>query len=234
VSTPTPTPRAILGATYTGTSPFPTLDEVKAKLGIDASDTSQDAAITQAVLSTIAIVESYLGRGIANVQDGVQDFEPIDTRDKRLFLSRFPVQAVTSIDVDGSPLSTGSWRVFARQGVIELGDGCCHCFPRHGCERLPLIHVVYTAGYPDDAWPTDLLEAVLIAFYGRWPTVSATPPTPGASAPVRSWTSDGLSVVYADQFVGMGSRQDEDVIPPDLLSVAAILDPYRVRFLRGV
>ena len=226
----TPNPLAILGGPYTGTAPFPLLPEVRARLGIAEGDTSKDAQIAATMQSTIALVEGYLGRGIANVPDFTQVFEPVDTRDRRLFLSRFPVQSVTSVTIDDGAAAPGAWRLFGKQGVLELGDGCA----AHFCARLPIITVVYSGGYPDEAWPADLLDAVMQVFYGRWARANSTDPAGASAAPVRSWTADGLTISYADANVGMGSAYASDVIPPEIAPVAAMLDPYRRRNVWGV
>jgi hypothetical protein len=230
---PAPAATPLTAAIRSASATFPTLAEIKVALGIDPTDTSKDAAITQGMAATIAMIESYLGRGIAYDPAAVQTFEPIDTRDPKLFLDRFPVESVASVVIDGGAVT--GWRLYARQGVIDLGRGCCRG-PRDCCDAEPVIVVTYAAGYQDDAWPPDLLEAVLRAFYGRWNASggSYANATAGAGS-VKSWSADGLSISMNDaaSSSGMGDSS-KDVIPPDLQGVAAMLDPYRVRFVRGV
>src|SRR4051812_43446004 len=104
MNTPARNPLLVLGDPYTGTLPFPTLDEIKTKLGIQPTDTTQDAAITSGMISTIRMIESYLGRGIAQ-SDESQSFEPVDTRTPKLLLYRFPVASVTAVMVDGAAIT---------------------------------------------------------------------------------------------------------------------------------
>lgn len=232
MSTPEKQVTRLLAGVRSATATFPTLDDIKAALGIPAGDTTKDQAITNGMLSTVAMIETYLGRGIAYADES-QQFEPIDTRDPKLFLWRFPVDTVAEVIVEGSPVT--GWRVYPRQGVIDLGRGCCTHGPRQCCDEEPLITVRYTGGYPDDAWPPDLLEAVMRAFYGRWNATGGNiANTTGNVGPVKSWSADGLSVTMAEASSGMGAGSSSDVIPPDLVNVAAMLDPYRVRFVRGV
>jgi len=220
---------SILAGTRSATATFPTLDEIKAVLGIDPSDTTKDAQITSGVLATIAMIETYLGRGIKRETVIGERFEPIDTRDPKLFLWRFPVESVTEVRVEGAPVA--GWRVYPRQGVLNMGTG----HYAHACNDGPLTEVDYVGGYADDAWPPDLIEAVMRAFYGRWSVAfGAAGDAPSPAGRVKSWTADGLSVSMTDPSIGMGSQEAGAVIPPDLANVAAMLDAYRVRFVRGV
>lgn len=210
-------------------APFPTLDAIKAQLGITGTD--QDVAITNTLSATVAKIESYLGRGIYGRQR-TQRVEPIDTRDGKLFLYLFPITEVTSISVDGSPIATG-WRVFGGQGIVELRNGCCWYGPRGCCAPESIIEITFTGGFPGDCWPPDLLDAVLSTFYRRWNATAGDISNEVATGAVKSWSADGLAVTMGDVSAGLGSISG-DTIPPDLIPVAAQLDPYRLRFIRGV
>jgi hypothetical protein len=208
---------------------FPTLEQIKELLGITGS--AQDAALTASVQATVAMIESYLGRGIA-LRTGVQRFEPIDTRDSKLFLTRFPVSAIASVAIeDGGELLTG-WRVYGDQGVLDLGR-CAGRSPHDCCAQGPVILVTYTGGYPNDCWPPSLLDAVMSTFYRRWNATAGDASGVVAGGAVKSWSADGLSISMGDASAGLGSISS-DTIPPDLLPVAAQLDPYRVRYVKGV
>ena len=207
---------------------FPTLEQIKETLGI--ADASKDAALTATMKATLTLIEGYLGRGIVE-RTREQRIEPIDSRDSKLFLTLFPITDVASVIIDGGEALTG-WRVYSAQGVLDLGRGCGFRVPHNCCANEPVIVVTYTGGYPQDCWPPDLLDAVMRAFYGRW---NATGGDAGAvvGGAVKSWSADGLAITMGDTTAGLGSIST-DTIPPDLLSVAAQLDPYRVRFVRGV
>jgi hypothetical protein len=208
------------------------LEEIKAQLGITGN--AQDAALTANMRGTLTLIENYLGRGIVERATPPQVFEPPDTRDPRLFLTRFPVAEILSVIIkDGAPIP--GWRLFATTGVLELGYGCGDWwrYPREGCCPAPTIVVDYIGGYPQDCWPPDLLEAVMRTFYGRWNASGGNIATAQAGGPVKSWSADGLAIVMGDSTVGLGEISD-NVIPADILNVAAMLDPYRVRFVRGM
>ena len=211
---------------------FPTLEQIKTALGIDAGDASKDAAITALLASTIAIIEGYLGRGIA-LEQVIEEFDPPETRVDVLLLHRFPVQQVVSITHEGGAEITGA-RVYKATGVVRWRHGCARvrgC----GCEDLAPILVEYSGGYAEDAWPADLLDAVMRAFYGRWQATGGTGNTadmvggPGN----RSVTIDGLTITR-DAASFAGSALADQAVPPELASVAAQLEPYRVIRAGGV
>lgn len=212
---------------------LPTLDDIKAALGIDASDTSKDAALTANMQATIAVIEGYLQRGIA-FGDEIQNFEPVESRNPKLLLFRFPVTEVRSVTLDGADLT--GWRVLKSSGIIEWRDGC-GCPVVHGCcDHEPVIAVDYSGGYPDDAWPADLLDAVMRAFYARWNATGGTGSAADASgtgAAIRGVTVDGLTVQYGD--AGAAAAEfGGGPVPAELVGVAAILDPYRQRYVTGI
>lgn len=209
---------------------MPTLDELKDMLGIPAGDTSLDDEITQGFAATLAIVERYLGRGVEYVVGDVHQFEPVETRNRSLMLFRFPVEVVSEVLVDGAVMT--GWRVLPLSGILELGQACV---PHHHCGAEPVVRVTYTAGYADDTWPPDLMDAILRAFFARWHATGDTGNMADASSqgPIRSVGVDGSTVTWADwQATAQGSGAGP--IPPELLGVSAILDPYRQRPVTGV
>jgi hypothetical protein len=70
-------------------------------------------------------------------------------------------------------------------------------------------------------------------FYRRWNATSGDASSVVTGGAVKSWSADGLAITMGDVSAGLGSISS-DTIPPDLLPVAAQLDPYRLRFVRGV
>jgi hypothetical protein len=210
---------------------MPTLDELKDMLGIPSGDTSLDDEILDGFAATLAIVERYLGRGVAFAAQ-VQAFEPVESRNPRLLLYRFPVTEVRSVSVDGSPVT--GWRLFAQSGILEWRDGCC-VRSHHCCGSEPIISVDYSGGYADDAWPEDLMDAILRAFFARWHATGDTGNSADMSSqgPVRSVGVDGSTVTWAD-FQSTAQQSGAGPIPQELLGVSAILDPYRQRLVTGV
>jgi hypothetical protein len=208
---------------------MPTLDELKDMLGIPPGDTSQDDEITDAFAATIAIVENYLGRGVAFAAV-VQAFEPVETRNPRLMLFRFPVTEVRSVTVDGSTVT--GWRVFHASGILEWRSG----YGPRGCYGAePLVSVDYSGGYADDGWPEDLMDAILRAFFARWHATGDTGNMADASTrgAVTSMSVDGSSVAYGEPGVNAAEFGGKPW-PPELQGVVAILEPYRQRSVTGV
>jgi hypothetical protein len=208
---------------------FPTMAQLKAMLGIPPEDTSKDAAIQQQFSTVVTEIEDYLGRGIKELDQG-ERFEPPDTRDQRLFLWRFPIITVNIVQVNFVPIT--GYRIFQAQGVIELPNACCN-WPRYGCAEAPKIEVSYRGGYADNSFPWPLWDAIVRTFNARWAQTNGSGTTPPVATPVRGWSADGLSIQLNDTVQGQGSLSD-DVIPPELMPVAAQLDPFRRRFVTGV
>lgn len=216
---------------------LPTVDEIKQALGIDPADTSKDAALQMNLDATVAIVEGYCSRGLA-FADVVEDHEPIDTRNPKLLLYRFPVKAVTAVEVETVPGSDAwselvGWRVFKRQGVLQWASGCC--LPSHYCcGSEPVIRVNYSGGYEDPNWPPDLIDAITRAFYFRWNESAGGSAADVGGPRVKSASVDGLMVSYGDASSAVSGYLSDDAIPPELVNVAAILEPYRARRATGI
>ena len=211
---------------------MPTLDELKDMLGIPPTETSLDDEITSGMAATIAIVERYLGRGVAFGAE-LQPFEPVDSRNPRLMLYRFPVTEVRSVLVDDQPVT--GWRVFHASGILEWRHGCCPSYYRGGCAPEPIITVDYSGGYADDAWPADLMDAILRAFFARWHATGDTGNSADMSSqgPIRTVGVDGSTVTWADH-QATAAESGAGPIPAELLGVSAMLDPYRQRMVTGV
>jgi len=208
---------------------MPTLDELKDLLGIPPGDTSLDDEITDGFAATIAIVEAYLGRGVAFAAE-LQPFEPVDTRNPRLMLYRFPVTEVRAVLVDGSAVT--GWRVFPASGILEWRGRGCSYYP---CTPEPLVSVDYSGGYADDAWPADLMDAILRAFFARWHATGDTGNMADASTrgAITSISVDGSAVAYGEPGVNAAEFGGKPW-PPELQGVVAILEPYRQRSVTGV
>lgn len=212
---------------------MPTLAELKDMLGIAGLDATQDAAILSQFETTLAVVENYLGRGVA-FGSVVQAFEPVETRNRRLMLHRFPVALVRSVTVDG--VAVTGYRLFPASGILQFREDCGgggHM--RGGCANEPIVLVDYDGGYLDDAWPADLMDALMRAFFSRWNATGATGSSAEitSQAPIRSVTVDGSSVTWGD-FQASAEKHGGGPVPNELLAVSAQLDPYRARLVTGV
>jgi hypothetical protein len=212
---------------------LPTVDEIKAALGIESSDVSKDDAIESMLEATIALIESYLGRGIQSAPE-VQDFEPPEMHFPSLLLYRFPVSVVNSVSQDARAIS--GWRIRKSDGVLQWRPR--ECYVRRACcgEIEAPVTVDYIGGYGDGEWPANLVEAVMRAFYIRW---NATGGTGNLSEVVnapgnnRSVSVDGLTITR-DSSMYAGEAFAGQAVPPELTSVAAMLEPFRSRTMIGV
>jgi hypothetical protein len=212
---------------------LPTVDQIKVALGIEPTDTSKDAAIQSMLDATIALIESYLGRGVQSAPM-IEDIEPPENANPSLLLYRFPVSQVNSVMQDAAVIS--GWRLYKSPGILKWRVGGCNV-RRACCGELDVpVTVDYVGGYAADAWPADLVEAIMRAFYIRW---NATGGTGNLSEVVnapgnnRSVSVDGLTITRDSQsYAGEGFAGQ--AVPPELTSVAAMLEPYRSRVLMGV
>lgn len=107
--------------------PFVALPDFKAALSIADSDTSQDKALTDMLLSASAAVESYIGRQItaADYTDLIR-IRPGDQM-ASFVLDVRPVLSITSVVRHGQPLVTppDGWDFSSSSGILypENGDG---------------------------------------------------------------------------------------------------------------
>jgi hypothetical protein len=206
---------------------FPTIEEIREALGI--ADDSQDEAITATLAAVVALVESYLQRGIVRA-DEIEEIDPPDSRLSAVLLFRFPIASVASVTQDGA-LRTG-YRVQSNSGILRWPTGRWTRAWQECLHDIPLI-VSYTGGYPEDGWPADLLWAVMDVFYRRWALTGGEAAQVDTGGAIRSVAVDGMTVTI-DSPTYAGSAFAESVIPVELVPVAAILDPYRVRRAGGV
>lgn len=220
--------------------PAPTVDSLKAMLGIAPEDDSKDAAIAAMLEASLAMIETYCGR-IFMLDDYEQHFLPIDTRNPYLLLSAFPVELVRSVvrdvglEQDTHLETLTGWKVFPQQGILrQFGHGCCWCCGTWDGDTI----VDYRGGFPPDAWPADLVDILTRLFFDRWAASGGTGSliagsSGGGTGEVKSATVDGMRLDY--DLGGFSFKGAADV-PPDLLPYAAALDPYRLldRAMYGV
>jgi hypothetical protein len=212
---------------------IPTIDEIKAALGIETGDASKDEAIQSMLDATIALIESYLGRGIAHAAV-VEEFDPPENANPALLVFRFPIEVVNSVKQYGNALT--GWRAYKTPGIVQWRG--THCAIRRACcdDMGEPVVVDYVGGYADDAWPADLLEAVMRAFYIRWNATGGTgnlADVVNAPGNNRSVSVDGLTITRDSQMYA-GEGFAGQAVPPELTSVAAMLEPYRSRIVTGI
>lgn len=128
-----------------------TLDEVKAQLNIDASDTSQDAELTAYADAAASAIEQY-------VHEVIEQREVVDelllTGRSTFRLWSSPVISLTSIaSLDGA--TTYDVAVFhaARSGVVSVLSGAA---------PTGMVRITYQAGYSEQEMPERFKRAALI------------------------------------------------------------------------
>jgi hypothetical protein len=184
------------------------LDALKARLGIPASDTSQDATITVLAQQAQALAETYCDRAF--------DYGPDDETFPGVYSSfqvhRYPIETITEVSIGtafdqpvagGAPVMTR--RVDAAKGLVWpfaypsvwvrdwLGPG------------WPVLRCQYTGGF--QTAPIDLGWALTQIFDTLWAS------TPGAGLPPGQVGAGAFDVVKKISVVGaysveMGSTGD--------------------------
>ena len=230
-----------------GTVPFPTVDTIKILLGIDPTDTSKDAAIAVLLAACVAMLENYCSRTFQN-GDYVEEFEPLSARDPTLMLSAWPVQTINSVTRDGVALT--DYRLYPNTGMLRqwVNGSIAYRPPGAGwsswswwwCgDHAASIIVDYVGGYPDDAWPADLVGVLLSLFGARWRALGGdgnpANDTTGRGA-IKAFTVDATRIEYdlGDSSTGAVIGVETGEIPPDLAPFAAQLAPYVDQRIWGV
>jgi hypothetical protein len=130
-----------------------TLNEAKAWMSI--TDSAQDTQITDLITKASAAVEDYLDRP-ATSQASTELYDGLGGR--RLFTSRWPITAVSSILIDGQAVASGT---FVFQGrMIQLRSGTFTLGELN-------VEVTYTAGWttlPDEVRTATLMTLQAMLF----------------------------------------------------------------------
>jgi hypothetical protein len=209
------------------TVPFPDIDTIKAILGIDLSDTTNDAQLEALLNSTLAMLEGYCGRTLEE-GDYTEEFAPIDSRDNVLMLRAWPTSVVTSVTRDGVALT--DWYLDGARGMLTQYKPPAYGYRywmgpsvwRSCRPALPVI-VSYTGGYPLDAWPAALVDVLNCVIRDRWATEQ---PGGAGGIPVKGFTVDGLRVDYDVNDPDRGAEVKDGNVPPYLSPYAAQLAPF--------
>ena len=217
--------------TYYLTAPAPTVESLKAQLPQPV--TVPDAVIASTLNAILAAVESHLQRGLKFMAGAVEEFDPPDSRGPGLFVFRFPVEQVISVEQDGAALT--GFRVFKADGEVRLHDGCATHW--RCCRQDQPIEVTYDGGFPDDAWPAEIVAAVEQLFHARWNTTNGAGDASGTEWGLenKSISVDGMTIEHRDP-AQVSYAYAGTVIPinAELAPVAAMLEPYRARRGSGV
>jgi hypothetical protein len=172
-----------------------TLAEVKTMIGLDPTDTSEDALLAMWITQYSDIIATLCNRtfGYETVNETWRgDTKPYDTDNARVFLTRYPVVAsdITSVTgPDGTDLSSGF--------ELESVSGKLQFFNVSWSEP---IRISYSGGYqlPDDAPPAlKQALAMLVQIARVWQSRSLT-------AGVRSISHRESRVQFFDIFQELG------------------------------
>lgn len=77
---------------------YATITAVKARLGIEAADTTDDATIASVCDQVNAYIEGYVGRPLCNVGTATYTFDGYDALDNRLLFVKNGLQSVTTLE----------------------------------------------------------------------------------------------------------------------------------------
>lgn len=195
-----------------------TIEAARARLGLADGDTSQDAALTAAMSVALAAAEAYCDRAFMLMNDAAEEFAgPLGPV---LTVRRWPLVALVSLQQlpplpdpapEPLPIPEG-WRFNAQRGIVYLGAPPWRLAPV-GSEPAPSGPIVgsangfvltYSGGYAPDKLPADLEAALWLVFDHAWATTPGWGLAAGdtASAPVRSFGIDGMSIAYEGAAAG--------------------------------
>lgn len=194
-----------------------TVDQAKLVLGLDAADTSQDAALQAQINQTSAAIHRYVDHIL--VQQGYRDqyryvcnwmgiAEPLKLRQYPIAVDNagYPI---VSIVQDGASIDPLYYEVDIERGWLYSIDSA----GSYGWTGL-LITVDYTAGF--EPMPEDIQAAALDWLTSRYHAEGRDPALRSETIP------DVLSQVYAGDF---GAGTAGGAIPP---AARDLLQPYRL------
>jgi hypothetical protein len=186
-----------------------TLETARAELGLTEADTSADDDIMRMIHEMSSVVVGYCGQSFA--EETVEETFWPETCGEGLdsvVLSRAPISTVTSVELDGSELSTGDFEIDEQKAILYFLRNGCAC----ACRWFRSLVVTYSAGYPLlDGLPEAIERATLIMIKDQYNSIGRDPSMRSETIPgVHSYTLGG-----ADSSTSISS------------AVAGLLDPYR-------
>lgn len=155
-------------------APATLLPMLRARVGIDPSDSSKDDDINAAWDMALALAETYCDRWFSYQTDASETF----THDGRMTcsLKRYPLESVasvTTLGTDGAPVD--GYDFDAASGVVYLHGVFAHQYK-----------VTYTGGF--QTFPPDLLFALLLTFDNCWQALFETSASDDAEQAVKAMT----------------------------------------------
>lgn len=192
------------------------IDDAKAALGIDAADTSQDAALTAQIEATSTAINNWCDRifVVQTYRDQLRNAcgaygEPLVTRQYPIVVDSGGVPLVSVVQ-DGVAVAAAMLEVFPEAGEVYRLDAAM----QPGAWDAALVVVDYTAGY--DPIPADVQGACLEWLTARHNAIGRDPALRSEMIP------DVITQVYAGD-AGAGTAAGQ--MPP---GARDLLWPYKV------
>jgi len=194
------------------------------EIGIPLDDPDYAAKLVDAEKSLVfvlAVTERYLDRKLEYLDGEVETFGPAPR--KRLQLRRYPLEAVLVITISGQEVPLDCFYADDEAGVLYL-------YGWTGWQA----RVTYAGGYPDDAWPPELLMVVMELAASVFPGISTAgvPVLGGIEAPVKRVSVPDVGTIEYSDNSGSSSMDvlGFGVIPR---AYSAVLDRFRAASIVG-
>jgi hypothetical protein len=207
---------------------------LRARVGLDPADDSQDVQLNACLADATAMVELYLDRQLT----GGQVVEQFEHGDRVLILRAWPVTAVASITtaVDGLAVDPTSYYVNLQAGRIYPRSAVGYYVIPGECWPTAALIVAYTGGYT--ALPTPLEWALLQLFDLLWAADPSYGGVAGASTVGPGIQKVSVVGVGAIDYGWTGARnaRDQQASPWGLLpsEVMDVLNRYANHAVVGV
>lgn len=184
------------------------IETARVRVGLQATDSSQDVTITAAMDAALGYAEKYCDREFMREADVEAEFIHFDAAE--LQLRRFPVAAVASVD-DGTR-AIADYHLNAKGGRIVFDSRV----------RSHVLKVKYTGGY--EILPADLEMALWRLFDNAWSAFTASAAGGQvAGGAIKAIRSNGASIEYDTSAASSGGSDIGDPL------TVAILDLYAVQ-----
>lgn len=192
-----------------------TIEELRTRIGLVATDVSKDAQLTDCYSMALAIVEDYLDRKLLRATYTETFFET-----RSALLKAWPVDSITTVDGKTPDVNLiVDWDL----GVIRKV-----CWDK--------ILVEYVGGYLPDELPLPLVLAINGVFDQLWfavPGWGLVKAQAQAAGEVKRFSINGISVEYfqsSDGSASSGSGGASSFIPA---AMSGIIDRYKRESLMG-
>ncbi len=216
------------------------IDAARARIGLVEGDATQDASLTAAMATALAVAESYCDRRFLLQADEQEFTEPIQAT---LLVRRWPLVSLTNLkpldpqpDPPPDPLDIPvTWRMDKKRGMVfivgmppwitPIGMPAPAASPWSARGHIGFV-LAYTGGY--DPLPADLEAALWMTFDSLWASTPGwgVPAGQQGSAPIKAFGIDGMRIDYDTQSTArFGTKAEARGILP--ATAVGILDFYR-------